>query len=157
MHYTNHKFTPIPFSPFLYEVTPMKEKIINWFKETFNPDIENAYDEYTEMHEPETQKRLEHDYNAIVKGFKKELHKKAKEQSIETHIAVNFHLSHTEEWYIERLVIYAQEKFNHEELKDKNFQVTVHIQQGFDNSGYIMDTAKLEITFTNKTQTQEKK
>lgn len=130
--------------------------ILNWFKETFNPDINNAYDEYSEMHEPETLKRLERDYKAIVQGFKKELHKKVNENNIHTCLSVPFHLSHTEDWYTKRLENYTKEKFNHEELKDKNFKVIVLIQQGFDNSGHIADTAKFEIIFQpHTTKTQE--
>lgn len=121
--------------------------ILNWFKETFNPEFENAYDEYLQMHEPETLKRLERDYKAIVQGFKKELHNKAKEQNIQTCIIANFYLSHTEDWYIKRLETYTQEKFNYEELKDKDFQVLVFIQWSLDKSGHLTDTAKFVITF----------
>ena len=121
--------------------------ILNWFKETFNPEFENAYDEYLQMHEPETLKRLERDYKAIVQGFKKELHNKAKEQNIQTCIIANFYLSHTEDWYIKRLETYTQEKFNYEELKDKDFQVLVFIQWSLDKSGHLTDTAKFLINF----------
>ena len=135
----------------------MKEKILNWFKEFFNPNHDNAYDTYIEMHESETQKRIEQDYKTIAQNFKKSLHKKIKANDIGPTIDVQFYLSHTESWYVNRLEEYTQEQLNNKELKEQTYNVKVCVRPSYDNSGHIPDTATLLILVNPPTaQTKER-
>lgn len=134
----------------------MKQRIINWFKETFNPDINNAYDNFSEMNNQEIKPRIAEDYKSILQAFKKSIHQRAKDKKLTRSFKVDFHLSHDEMWYIEKLQKYTEKTINSNELHNKPFSVEVQIKASAERTPYIPDTAAFLIIFSSdKVQTQE--
>ena len=109
------------------------------------------------LREAKGMKRIEQDYKTIAQNFKKSLHKKIKANDIGPTIDVQFYLSHTESWYVNRLEEYTQEQLNNKELKEQTYNVKVRVRPSYDNSGHIPDTATLLILINPPTaQTKER-